>query len=134
MTSHANSRINLTKTTISILIYNYKDDLLNPCLESIFSQQELQNIEIIICNNTGSDTAWDTANQYALRHPEKITISRNSIPLGKNENRQKGLRMCKGEFIIELTESMRFDAPYISRAIQNMIDDAAWRWRTISNI
>lgn len=108
---------------ISIVIYNYRSDLLEECLESIFSQRDLSNFEVIVCDDAGSDSAWKIARNYALLHDGRITISRNGVSLGKTGNREKALQMCRGKFTVELTDAAEFFSGYIRQSLDKMAAD-----------
>ena len=64
---------------VSILLYNYDGRELDSCLHSIFVQHNIRNFEVIICDDSSNDGAWQIANYYVRDYPGKITISRNNI-------------------------------------------------------
>lgn len=127
MLPHPDINLSIKKPPLSVLIYNYKDDALENCLKSILEQNDLKNLEIVICDDASSGATWKIANDYTTRYPGRITVSRNSTPLGKKENRQKGIRICNGEYIIALTEAMRFDVSHIIRTIETLSVDTSLR-------
>ena len=114
----------IDETLVSILIYNYRSDLLGECLVSIFIQSDLRNFEVIICDDAGPDVAWKMAQRYARLHEGRITISRNGVSLGKTANREKALQMCHGKFTLELTDAAEFLPSYTRQSLENMAADA----------
>jgi len=113
----------IAESLISILIYNYKSDLLEDCLASIFGQSDLRNFEVVICDDAGPEYAWQIAQRYALMHDGRITISRNSVSLGKVANREKALQMCRGKFTVELSEASEFLADYVLHSLERLVAD-----------
>lgn len=108
---------------VSFLLYSYEASDLERCLLSIFEQRHISNFEVIICDDASHDGAWQIANRYARLHDGVITISRNSKCLGKEANRQKGLKMCKGDFGVELTSDALFDPAYVAHTIDRLRSD-----------
>lgn len=51
-------------SSISFLIYNYDGDKLERCLNEIFNQNYINNFEVVICDDTSSDGAWDISCKY----------------------------------------------------------------------
>lgn len=124
----------IDETLVSILIYNYRSDLLEECLESIFNQRDLSHFEVIVCDDAGPDSAWEVAQRYALLHDGRITISRNGISLGKTGNRDKALQMCRGKFTIELTDAAEFLSKYVRETLEKMCTDTYLQHSYISRI
>jgi glycosyltransferase involved in cell wall biosynthesis len=108
---------------VSILLYDYDGREIEPCLRSIFDQHHIKNFEVVICDNASIDGAWQIANRYAKSHAGKITISRNSMSIGKAANRGKGLKLCKGEYCVELTSTAGFNSAYVSSVINSLETD-----------
>lgn len=108
---------------ISILLYNYEGHELESCLCSIFEQHHIKNFEVVICDDASIDGGWQIANCYARVHSGKITISRNRMSIGKAANRSKGLKLCKGEYCVELTSTAEFNPAYVASVINNLETD-----------
>ena len=109
---------------LSIMLYSYDAKELEACLQSIFSQDYIKNFEVVICDDDASnDDGWEIANLYARKHHGKITISRNNISIGSEWNKQKGLRLCKGEYCVALTSTAEFNPVYIAHIIERLEAD-----------
>jgi glycosyltransferase involved in cell wall biosynthesis len=108
---------------VSILICNYDSAYLENCLDSILTQKQLGSFEIIICDDASRDGGWTIANRYALANPGIITITRNNIPFGLTDNKNKGMQMCRGKYRVELTARDEFDASYVGRTIKALRKD-----------
>jgi len=108
---------------VSILIYNYKGEHLENCLQTIFTQTALKNFEVIICDDATHDFDWEIANRYARLHDGKITITRNNVAFGREKNRDKGTQMCRGRYSVELTESSEFLPSYVRQCIERIEAD-----------
>jgi glycosyltransferase involved in cell wall biosynthesis len=94
----------------------------------------IQNLEVIVCDDHSEDGAWDTANQYCIRHPGKVTVSRNREALGKKANRRKGMQLCKGKYCVELVENAQLDAAYVGTCLTNMEADELLEHAFISRL
>jgi glycosyltransferase involved in cell wall biosynthesis len=108
---------------VSILLYNYEGRELYPCLHSIFDQHHINNFEVVLCDDASTDGAWQIATRFVRDHAEKVTISRNNISIGKDANRRKGLRLCKGEYCVELTSTAEFNPVYTALFINSLETD-----------
>lgn len=62
---------------ISVLIHDYYGSNLRQCLEDIFTQRVLDNLEIIYVDSASSDGGWEIALSYAERYPGIMTLKRN---------------------------------------------------------
>lgn len=124
----------IDETLVSILIYNYRSDLLEECLESIFNQSDLRHFEVIVCDDAGPDSTWEVARRYALLHDGRITISRNGVSLGKTGNREKALQMCRGKFTVELTDAAEFISGYVRLSLERMMADTYLEHSYISRV
>jgi GT2 family glycosyltransferase len=87
------------KTKLSIIIVGWNSwDYLEGCLKSIFKHPPSFNFEVIYVDN-GSD---DGSCEFICRqYPEIITIQ-NEENLGFQKANNKGLRICRGQYIILL--------------------------------
>ncbi len=109
---------------VSILLYNYEGRALLGCLDAVFNQQHLRNYEVVLCDDASVDGAWEIANRYVMEYGERITVSRNNVIIGKALNKRKGLKLCKGQYCVELTKTAEFDPVYIARVIDDLETDA----------
>ncbi|MRD73047.1 glycosyltransferase [Rhodocyclus tenuis] len=106
-----------TRILVSILIFNYEARDLEHCLDAIFREPRLDNMEVVICDDASTDGAWETAKRYARRYDGHITISRNNKSFGKHENRKKARQMCKGIYALELSGNAEYRPAYVREAL-----------------
>lgn len=100
---------------ISIIAASYAAPALKTLLTSVFSQEAVQDFEVIVCDDASTDGAWDIANQFMRQHPEAITLSRNCFSAGQAINTKKAALLGRGQFILQLAANERFDGEQIAR-------------------
>ena len=80
--------------TIVIPTYNHCDDLLKPCLESIFKHTDLDDVEIIVVANG----CKDNTREYLADKPVKLLWFDEGLGYTKATN--EGIKAAKGDIII----------------------------------
>ena len=86
-------------TLLSVVIVNYRSgQLLNACLEALFRDVDLKDIEVFVVNN---DRAADLSSVQALRKPGVQTIQ-NGENVGFGAAANIGFKQSKGEFLLLL--------------------------------
>ncbi|HEC73670.1 MAG TPA: glycosyltransferase [Methylophaga aminisulfidivorans] len=110
-------------TLLSILLCNHKKPSLQLALESVFCNQIPQNFEVIICDDSSTDGAWDIACEFSQLYDEKVTLCKQHMPIGKKMNRKKGLLMCKGTYVVEVIDGDVFDYEYSKSTISRLKQD-----------
>ncbi|MBA3023937.1 MAG: glycosyltransferase [Gammaproteobacteria bacterium] len=108
---------------LSIVIHDYDHDALAHCLEAIFCQNRIGGFEVIICDNATSDGSWEIANAWMARHPDRITLNRNQLPMNAAGNSDKSIQMAGGKYYVVLTRDRKFDATYIQSVIPRLEAD-----------
>jgi len=95
------------KYSIVIPTYNHCEDLLKPCIESIFRHTDMTEVELIISANGCLDSTGDylkglrqAFNQVGF--PTHLTVVWNSMPLGYAKATNAGIQAAKGEYIVLL--------------------------------
>ncbi|MFZ2448631.1 MAG: glycosyltransferase family 2 protein [Syntrophobacteraceae bacterium] len=108
---------------VSVLIYNYDARHLRQCLDSIFSQDVLENVEVIFFDDASADGSWELAQEYARIYRSIITLTRNKRSIGQENNLENGVRMAKGTYYVPLFDDMLFSPEYVKQCIQTMESD-----------
>jgi glycosyltransferase involved in cell wall biosynthesis len=121
----------LDNPLISILVYNYEGQYLRQCLESIFLQDILTNLEIILIDDATNDVSWETALEYSVKYPKIMTVSRNRRPLGAIYNRHHCRRMAKGNYCALLTSDQAFLPAYVKECVDRLRADPQARFDTV---
>jgi GT2 family glycosyltransferase len=86
-------------TLLSVVIVNYRSgELLNACLEALFSEVNRRDCEVLVVNN---DRASDLSSVQALRKPGVLTIQ-NGANVGFGAAANIGFKQSKGEFLLML--------------------------------
>ncbi|MBU1978053.1 MAG: glycosyltransferase, partial [Gammaproteobacteria bacterium] len=109
-----------TPSPLSIVIHDYDHVALAHCLETIFGQHQIKDLEVIICDNATSDGSWEIANEWMEKHPDRITLNRNQLPMSAVGNADKSIQMAGGKYYVELTRDRKFDAAYIQSVIPKL--------------
>jgi FkbM family methyltransferase len=87
----------MKKYSIVIPTYNHLDDLLKPCLASIFRYTNMEETEIIVSANGCTDNTIEYIKQ--LNNPNiKLVWSQNALGYTKATN--LGIQAAEGEFIV----------------------------------
>ncbi len=109
---------------VSILVFNYDESHLRPCLDSIFDQDIVENFEVILILDPSYAEGWETALEFVRRYPERITVQRNRRILGPHINLHKALQMAWGRFCVPLTNEEAFRSEYVKGCVEAMASDA----------
>jgi len=108
----------------SIILFNYTHSALIPCLEHIFSQTQLLNFEVVICDDHTTDGSWEAANGFMRRFPDRITLSRSQAVFGPLLTERKlTLQMVRGRYYVLLTENRTFDPAYVIQTLSTIESD-----------
>lgn len=86
---------------VSVLMTAYNaDKYISLAIESIL-EQTYQNFEFIIIEDASNDNTWDVIQTYAKKD-KRIIATRNEINLNAGGSSNKGLKICKGKYIIRM--------------------------------
>ncbi len=87
-----------TPSLVSVVIATYNGEkFLHEQLDSLF-RQTYPNIEIIALDDCSSDSSVAILREYAARH-QKMNVFVNERNLGHIKTFEKGIQLCRGEFI-----------------------------------
>lgn len=97
------------KISIIIPTYNVQNDIAR-CIKSCISQS-LDEIEMVIVDDCGTDKSIDIAKEYAQKD-KRITIYSNPQNLGTFQSRIQGAKIARGEYIcfLDADDYLRKDA------------------------
>ena len=110
----------MDKPYISFILHSMKEHTLKQSLEAIFTQAELIDFEVIICDDASDDGGWDLARRIAKQNQGVVTLCRNHHPMGYEKNRQKALMIAKAPFFVELTSEFPFVLSLIKHDIHQL--------------
>lgn len=82
--------------SIIIPTYNHCDDLLKPCLESIFQYTNMDQVELIVVANGCTD------NTLEYLHSVNVTIIWSDEPLGYTKATNIGIKQASGDYVVLL--------------------------------
>ncbi len=83
---------------ISLAVTTYNGETyLQELLDSL-SSQEIENMEILVCDDCSTDGSWDILKKHAEKD-KRFRIYRNEGNLGFVKNFEKVLSLCTGDFI-----------------------------------
>lgn len=95
-------RTNTPKYSIIIPTYNYCDNFLKPCIESIKASSDLSTLEVLIVANGCTDNTKEYVK--SLGHPFKLIWVDEQ--LGYTRATNLGLKAAKGEYVILLNNDV----------------------------
>jgi glycosyltransferase involved in cell wall biosynthesis len=119
----------LNNPLISVLIFDYYEKYLEQCLDSIFNQDELNNIEVIFLENSVSERAWNIAFDYALEYKGLMTVKRNGNYSSYDSFNEikNGYRDCSmlanGKYLAILRGDEAFIPEYVRQCVATMEKD-----------
>ena len=95
------------KYSIVIPTYNHCDDLLKPCLESIFKYSDIADVELIISANGCKDNTFEYLGALKDKYttvglPDNLKIVWNSAPLGFAKATNAGINVATTNRIVLL--------------------------------
>ncbi|WP_051212867.1 glycosyltransferase family 2 protein [Butyrivibrio fibrisolvens] len=88
----------MKKISVIIPMYNAKDTL-EECLDSIFSQTIISDIEVIIIDDCSTDNSFEIATSYEQRAPENVALIHLDRNGGPGAAMNVGLSYASGEYI-----------------------------------
>ena len=90
------------KYSIVIPTYNHCDDLLKPCIESIFKYTDMSDVELIISANG----CVDNTKEYLQSLGDKVKTVWFDEPIGFTKATNEGIKQAIGEYIILLNNDI----------------------------
>lgn len=89
--------------TIVIPTYNHLEDLLKPCIESIITNTDLSNVEVIVVANGCTDDTQSYVNSLG----EPFSLLWFDEPLGYTKATNEGIKKAKGKYVILLNNDVQ---------------------------
>lgn len=103
----------MKKELVSVIIPTYyRNDYLNKCLESVYSQS-YENIEVIVIDDSGESAAAETVQSF--EHIKYISFEKNR---GPNAARNAGIESANGEYIQLLDDDDRLYPSKIQKQVR----------------
>ena len=85
------------KVSVIMGIYNCADTL-NDAIESLL-MQTYTNWELIMCDDGSTDSTFNVAQKYQIKHPNRIKLLRNPVNMGLNYTLNKCIELANGDYI-----------------------------------
>lgn len=105
------------KISIALCTYN-GEQFLRAQLDSIVAQS-IGNWEVLAVDDVSNDGTWDILQTYAARD-DRFKLFRNEKNLGYNENFQKALGLCGGEYIAICDQDDIWHADKLKRQLEGI--------------
>ncbi len=105
--------------SINIVTYNAQD-LIEKCLESVFNQT-YKNIEVLVIDNNSQDKTKGILGEIRGNRGFKIILNKKN--LGYTGGHNVGIRECKGDYVLCLTQDVVLDKDFIKYAVEAMEED-----------
>lgn len=90
------------KYSIVIPTFNHCDDLLKPCVESIFQFTDMSNVEIIIVANGCTDNTKEYVEALQKNYPNNISLIWSDEALGYTKATNLGIKQAVGQYVVLL--------------------------------
>ena len=90
----------MSSPLVSVLMITYNHEkFLSTAIESVLMQEVSFPFEVVIGDDSSTDSTGDLCRKYALRNPDIIRLSSKDRNLGMITNFITTLSVCKGDFI-----------------------------------
>lgn len=110
----------LPKVSVVVLTYNNLE-LTKACLDSLLTQSQYPNLEIIVVDNCSSDQTPAYLTAWAKGHPERIVIL-NPDNKGFAAGNNQGLAAASGDYLVILNNDTVVTAGWIRGLIRHLKD------------
>ncbi|MGD8221042.1 glycosyltransferase [Pseudomonas thivervalensis] len=110
----------LPKVSVVVLTYNNLE-LTKACLDSLLTQSQYSNLEIIVVDNHSSDQTPAYLSAWAKGHPDRIVIL-NSDNKGFAAGNNQGLAAASGDYLVILNNDTVVTAGWIKGLIRHLQD------------
>lgn len=118
----------------SVLVYNYDGKCLRECLECVFTQDALPNIEVVYVDDATCDGSWELAVEYAERKSPFVTLSRNRRALGPEQNLHQARKLARGRYATVLTGEAVFRPLYVRSCVEALQKDPHVQFSTVHRV
>lgn len=114
----------MTTPLVSILIISYNQE--NYIEEAILSavMQNYRNIEIVVSDDASQDNTASIILNYEKKYPGKIVPVLNEKNGGITKNSNRGLKVCRGEFVALMGGDDIFLQDKITKQVQWFLEDS----------
>lgn len=113
------------KYSVVIPTYNHCDDLLKPCIESIFKYSRISDIELIISANGCKDNTFSYLGSLKERYKnlgisENFKVAWNNEPLGYSRACNEGIKLATTDLIVLLNNDTVLLEQYQNRWLEQL--------------
>jgi polysaccharide pyruvyl transferase CsaB len=106
----------------SIVIITYNNLPLNRiCLESVYSNTDYPNYEVIVVDNDSSDGTQEFLQEFKQKQPDlKLILNKTNNGFAKANN--QGLKVAEGEYLVLLNNDTLVPPGWLTRLIKHLQD------------
>jgi glycosyltransferase involved in cell wall biosynthesis len=115
---------------VSVLVYDYDPRYLDRCLDSLFSQAVLDNLEVVFLDDGTNDGGLEIGLEYAKKYPSRMTVRCNGRPSRSNPL-EDARRLAKGVYVVTLRQDEAFQPGYVRDCVAAMESDPLARFATV---
>lgn len=110
------------KPLVSIIIVNWNGgEVFEDCLKSL-NKVSYPNWELIVVDNNSTDKS-DLCPQKLITKAKKVKILKNKSNLGFAPANNKGLKYCKGRYVLLLNNDTKVERNFLSKLIARIEED-----------
>ncbi|WP_431494525.1 glycosyltransferase [Pseudomonas brassicacearum] len=113
----------LPQPKVSVVVLTYNNlELTKACLDSLLTQSQYPNLEIIVVDNHSSDQTPAYLTAWAKGHPDRIVIL-NPDNKGFSAGNNLGLAAASGDYLVVLNNDTVVTAGWIKGLIRHLQDN-----------
>lgn len=113
----------LPQPKVSVIVLTYNNlELTKACLDSLLTQSQYANLEIIVVDNNSSDDTPAFITDWADGHPDRIVIL-NADNKGFAEGNNVGLAAASGDYMVILNNDTVVTAGWVKGLLRHLQDN-----------
>lgn len=83
--------------SVALITFRHRDYIAD-CLEAILAQ-DYPNLEVIVADDASDDGNREIIDEFAARHPGRLTVLPKAPNMGVTANHQRALDACTGKYV-----------------------------------
>ncbi len=122
----------MLKVSIIIVSYNSLHETTTPCLESIFSQTDYDDYEVIVVDNASTDGTPNFLQQLAAREKRLVCIL-NNMNRGFAGGNNDAIRAATGELLVLLNNDTVVTRGWLTKLVETLQDETVGMVGPVTN-
>jgi GT2 family glycosyltransferase len=114
----------MQRVSIIIVTYNGLHGATKPCMESIFSETDYSDFEVVVVDNNSTDGTPLYLEELACREP-RLKVLLNTINRGFAGGNNDALQIAQGDIIVLLNNDTLVTSGWLTRIVYTLTDDSS---------